>query len=334
MSTHVSIVGAGVAGLSCATELVARGVNVTIYDRAEAIGPASCSWYAGGMLAPWCERENAEEHVITLGAMAADWWDINTGLVSRNGSLVVAQGRDRAELSRFAARTSNFEKLDADAISTLEPDLAGRFQRALHFTDEAHLDPRKAVEQLAKRLEQNGATFQMGEEVNISGLARNGAVIDARGFAARDTLTDLRGVKGEMLLVHCRDMKLSRPVRLLHPRIPLYIVPREDNVFMVGATMIESADGNRMSVRSVLELLGSAYALHPAFGEAEILETGVDTRPAYPDNLPRITRSGNIISINGMYRHGFLLSPAIARQAADLILSENSNREITHAHHT
>jgi len=334
MSQHVSIVGAGVTGLSCATELVARGVEVTIYDRAETIGPASCSWYAGGMLAPWCERENAEQHVITLGAMATDWWDTNTGLVSRNGSLVVAQGRDKAELSRFAARTSNFEELGTDAISALEPDLASRFQRALFFTEEAHLDARKAVKELAARLEQNGATFKMACEVDITGLAQSTTVIDARGFTARDRLPELRGVKGEMLLVHCRDVSLSRPVRLLHPRIPLYIVPREDGVFMVGATMIESADGKRISVRSMLELLGSAYSLHPAFGEAEILETGVDVRPAYPDNLPRITTNGNIISVNGMYRHGFLLSPAIARQAAAMIVAESPNREVPHAHHT
>ena len=66
-------------------------------------------------------------------------------------------------------------------------------------------------------------------------------------------------------------MKLGRPVRMLHPRIPLYIVPRADGVFMIGATMIESADPTGVSVRSTLELLGAAYALHPAFGEAEVL---------------------------------------------------------------
>ena len=106
-------------------------------------------------------------------------------------------------------------------------------------------------------------------------------------------------------------------MRLLHPRIPLYIVPRGDGVFMLGATMIEASERGRITARSLLELLSAAYALHPAFGEAEILEIGVDARPAFPDNLPRIRRQGDDILVNGLYRHGFLLAPAMARMAAE-----------------
>lgn len=112
---------------------------------------------------------------------------------------------------------------------------------------------------------------------------------------------------------------LSRPVRLLHPRIPLYIVPREPGRFMVGATMIETEDAGAISARSMMEFLNAAYAVHPAFAEAEIIETGTGVRPAYPDNLPKITQDGRTIFINGAYRHGFLLSPAMARQAAEIV---------------
>ena len=74
-----------------------------------------------------------------------------------------------------------------------------------------------------------------------------------------------------------------------------------------------------VTVRSVLELLSAAYALHPAFAEAEILETGADARPAFPDNLPRIGRAGGRLYANGLYRHGYLLAPAAAIQLADHI---------------
>ena len=74
MKGGISIIGAGVAGLTSAAELAARGISVTIYERSETLGEHSCSGYAGGMLAPWCERESAEEAVITLGKIAADWW--------------------------------------------------------------------------------------------------------------------------------------------------------------------------------------------------------------------------------------------------------------------
>jgi glycine oxidase len=81
----------------------------------------------------------------------------------------------------------------------------------------------------------------------------------------------------------------------------------------------------------MMELLGAAYALHPAFGEAEIVEAGVGVRPAFADNLPRVSREANQVSINGLYRHGFLLAPAMARQAAELIF--NPQREPAHAAH-
>ncbi len=145
-------------------------------------------------------------------------------------------------------------------------------------------------------------------------------VFDCRGLAAHDALPDLRGVKGEMLVISCSDVTLSRPVRLLHPRFPLYIVPRGDGVFMLGATQIESGERGRPTLRSVSELMNTAYALHPAFAEAELLEIGVDARPAFPDNQPRLRRIGKRIHANGLFRHGFLLAPALAVMAADLVL--------------
>jgi glycine oxidase len=130
-------------------------------------------------------------------------------------------------------------------------------------------------------------------------------------------LPELRGMRGEMLLVRTREIVLKRPVRLLHPRIPLYVVPRADGLFMIGATMIESADKGGVSVRSAIELLSAAFALHPAFGEAEIVEMLADVRPAFPDNEPRIVERGGRIYVNGFYRHGFLLSPFYAERVAD-----------------
>ena len=135
-------------------------------------------------------------------------------------------------------------------------------------------------------------------------------MIDCRGLSARDEQPELRGVKGEMIIVETSEVELSRPVRLIHPRWPLYVIPRGDSKFMLGATSIEAEDTG-VSVRSALELLGAAYAVHPAFAEARIVEFGSGLRPAYPDNLPRITVDRKI-AVNGLYRHGFLLAPALA----------------------
>jgi glycine oxidase len=130
-------------------------------------------------------------------------------------------------------------------------------------------------------------------------------------MAAREVQSDIRGVKGEMIVIETPEVELARPVRLIHPRFPLYVIPRGDGRFMLGATSIESEDTG-VSVRSALELLGAAYTVHPAFGEARIVEFGSGLRPAFPDNLPRISVEQERIIVNGLYRHGFLLAPALA----------------------
>ncbi|QIK41555.1 FAD-dependent oxidoreductase [Pontivivens nitratireducens] len=319
------VIGAGVAGLCVATELVARGCEVTVFDPSPRPGPHACSWWAGGMLAPFCEGETAEEPVVRLGQSAADWWARQGVSVERRGTLVLTLRRDRRELDRFARRVAQHETLDSAGLAALEPDLEGRFDRALHVADEAHLDPRAALRHLRARLEHAGVAF-VAEPGHAKGLT-----FDCRGLAARDNLKDLRGVKGEMAVLRSADIRLTRPVRLLHPRYPLYVVPRADGLFMLGATQIESDDVRR-TVRSTLELLSAAYALHPAFGEAELVEVGVDARPAFPDNLPRLVRRGETIYVNGLFRHGFLLAPELAREAVEAAC-DGSKPEFWHEDH-
>jgi glycine oxidase len=177
---------------------------------------------------------------------------------------------------------------------------------------------------LQQRLTDAGAAIHFGSEPDRT---TSGIVIDCRGLAARDDDSELRGVKGEMIVVEASDISLQRPVRLIHPRWPLYIIPREDNRFMIGATSIESED-RHVTVRSALELLSAAYAVHPAFGEARIVEFGSGLRPAYPDHLPRITFRSDCIRVNGLYRHGFLLAPALAELTAAYLLRGAIDNEV------
>ncbi len=314
---RIVILGAGVAGLTTAYEFTRAGCAVTIVERETAVG-RGCSLYAGGMIAPWCEAESSEPVIVELGREALRYWRETVPVALVNGSLLVAPARDLPELARFGRRTSHFETLDADAIAALEPDLAGRFSRALYFAAEGHLDPRAAVAELERRLRASGlATFAFeteGDEPDAEW------VIDCRGYAARDRLPDLRGVKGEMLVLATKDIAFSRPVQLLHPRNPVYIVPRGDGRFMVGATMIENEERGRVRARALLDLIGAAYTVHPAFGEAEVVEIGCDLRPAFPDNLPRLRREGRRLHVNGLFRHGFLLAPALAARARRVVL--------------
>ncbi|WP_166418257.1 FAD-dependent oxidoreductase [Cochlodiniinecator piscidefendens] len=312
----ITIAGAGLAGLATAFEVAKRGRAVTVYEKGASLGANACSRFAGGMLAPYCEGESTELEVVTLGLGAAKWWaDITP--VTRRGTLVVAPNRDRAELSRFARRTEGHQMVSQSEVATLEPALADRFSQGLLFQDEAHLDPRAALVDLAQKAE------ALGVRILYDTPAPSDVDLDCTGMAA--DLPELRPVRGEMAILAAPDISLSRTVRLLHPRFPLYVVPRGDGVFMIGATMIESSSERQISVRSLSELLGAAYALHPGFGDAAVLETGAGLRPAFPDNLPRLTQHNNTLYLNGFYRHGFLLVPAFAAKAADQLTSETSH---------
>jgi glycine oxidase len=315
---RVLIKGAGVAGLTVAHELAVAGFEVEVIDTASGVGTGA-SGFAGGMVAPWCERESAPDTVLTLGCRAADWWEAALpGHIYRNGTLVVAPARDEAELRRFASRTSGFERLDEERIAVLEPALAGRFRQALFFPEEAHLDPRAALSGLYDKLVGLGVSFRFSIEPDEAPLGFD-QIVDCTGRNRIGQAKDLRGVRGEMLYLQTPEVSLSRPVRLLHPRIPLYIVPRGNGLFMIGATMIESDAEGPITARSLMELLNAAYTLHPAFGEAQLIETGTGIRPAFPDNLPRVIEKDGRIFVNGFYRHGFLLAPAMAREVAERI---------------
>lgn len=318
--SSVRIIGAGVAGLVAATQLVASGARVEIVERANGVGEAACSWCAGGMLAPWCEGESAEKSIVTDGQLALDWWPRHFSGTEQHGTLVLAPARDSGEIARFARRTTDYQWQDGAQIAALEPDLAGRFDSGLFFAREAHLDPRAALLHLHDSLKAAGVRFVFGVDAQPDdALIGVDYALDCRGFAARPQLANLRGVRGEMLIVRTHEIKLSRPIRLLHPRIPLYVVPRADGLFLIGATMIESEHRGPVTVRSAIELMNAAFTLHPCFGEAEIVEMRADVRPAYPDNLPRVTQDGRVISLNGLYRHGFLMSPTLAMAATRLV---------------
>jgi glycine oxidase len=303
------VIGAGIAGAWQALLFAQAGRAVTLHERSDALMTQSTSYWAGGMLAPYCEAEASEPVIVRLGLRSLDLWREHFPQTPFNGSLVVAHPRDRADFERFARLTTGHRRLDADAVSELEPALEGRFRDGLFYASEGHVEPRRVLPELHAHFKAAGGTIEFNSEATPDDL--DGIVIDCRGLSARDARSDLRGVKGEMILIETDEVELSRPVRLVHPRWPLYVIPRGQHRFMLGATTIEAEDTG-VSVRSALELLGAAYAVHPAFSEARIVEFGSGLRPAFPDNLPRIAIDNEKIAVNGLYRHGFLLAPALA----------------------
>lgn len=324
----ITILGAGVYGLWQAFELTRRGYHVKLIDAAPDPLATSASTYAGAMLAPFCEAEAAPEVVRQYGLEAIKLWQEAYPGVVQAGTLVLAPARDRSELERFAQMTTGYEICDSARIAELEPSLAGRFPNGLFYTEEAHMPAPDSLAYLFYAAQEAGLVAKFGEPADPATFkaSDNTILIECRGMGAQKDLPGLRGVRGERVILKTDEISLTRAVRLLHPRHPIYVVPWGENRFMVGATVIESESGGNISVRSMLELLGAAFALHPAFAEAEIIDAGAGVRPAYDDNVPRVLVSTDQkrFEVNGAYRHGFLLGPILARCVAEIIAGSTS----------
>jgi len=314
MTQKISIIGAGVAGLW--TGLLARkqGYDVTIFDQDTEALSGACSYRAGGMLAFNCEAESKTDIITTMGKKSlALWQKYFPELIQQNGSLLLTTAQDKDHLRYFEKTTYDYKKISSHEIETLEPALENRFGHGLYFFNEAHLEPRLALKSLIKECRTLGIQFQF--ETKISHKIKDTIQIDTTGLWAQKHISNLRGVKGEMIVVKCPDIALKRPVRLLHPHHPIYIVPRPNHHYMIGATTIESQNdiqNSSITVQSAGTLLTQAFYMHPAFGEAEIIEMNVGYRPAFVDNKPQIINQDSIYYMNGLYRHGWTIAPALA----------------------
>lgn len=324
---HITVAGAGITGLWQALTLARRGHRVRLVEASATPFADAASSYAGAMLGPFCETEVYAPVVTALGLESMGLWrEAFPGTVA-NGTLAVAAGRDTRELEHFARQTGGYERIDGAALGRLEPDLAGRFASGLFYAQEGHVEPRAAMQFLLHAIERAGVEVAFGTGWP-AGPDSDGIVVDCRGLGARRELPNLRGLRGERVIVHTREIALRRPVRLLHPRQPIYVVPWGNGRFMIGATVVESEVAGPITVRAALELLGAAYALHPAFAEAEMLEAGAGVRPAFPDNVPRIVVRGRMLLVNGLYRHGFLMAPALAARVAAYLETGSTDERV------
>ena len=312
-----------------------------MFDSDQRTGEQSAAVVAAGMLAPYAELETAEPLVFGLGQRSLELWPqwlatlAEPVFFQQTGTLLIAHRQDRADMERFVSHVraklgdrAELQVLDNPQLAQLEPELAGHFQRGVWFPGEGQLAPAELLPALEKALLQGGVSWYESMPVNTlsPGELRTGGqdwkfdwVADTRGMGAKAAIPQLRGVRGEIVTVRAPEVKLNRMVRLMHPRYAIYLAPRPDHQYVIGATSIESEDRSPISVQSLLELLSAAYTVHSGFAEARLLKTATQLRPALPDHLPRLFYRPGLLRINGLYRHGYLQGPAVVEDAIRLL---------------
>ncbi|WP_269618590.1 glycine oxidase ThiO [Zhongshania sp. BJYM1] len=345
----IGIAGAGLLGRLLAWRLLRQGHHVSLFDRGSRAGELSAAKVAAAMLAPYSEVVSAEACVFDWGRMALTWWPQELAALANvtgqqvdfaaNGSLVIAHELDKSSLNHFEQTLRNkvpdyaqyIERIDKRRLSELEPEIASRYQGGLLLVEEGYLDNEALLEGLETAISSLDGVWHEYAEVQSANAGRIRAnaqdyvfdlVIDSRGVGAKAQLPTLRGVRGEVLWVHAPEVTLQRPVRLMHPRYKLYISPRAGNRYVIGATEIESESMKPVTVRSSLELMSALYSVHSGFAEATLEHAYAHCRPAMPDNLPEIKCFDGLLIVNGLYRHGYLLSPHVLESALAM-LTEN-----------
>ncbi len=316
--------------------------------------PTAAGFTAAGMLSPLAELDNAEPAVAALGWRSLALWQQmaqklgRPELVQVQGSLLVAHrpdlGAARRVLDRMRAACAtpewqaasprqDVQTLDLAGLNTLEPSVQGPAHAWL-LPGEGFIDPVGAMAALYAGAPdadwhwgQRVLSVEAGEKGGSLHL-QNGKVlafdmvVDVRGVGAKAGSPSVpvgagavRGVRGEVIWLDCPGHGLTRPVRLLHPRHRVYIVPRSARDVLVGASEIESEDRSPVSLRSATELMAAAHSVVPALAEARIVKLDVNLRPALPDNNPLVEWAGRRLVINGLFRHGWLLAPALVEKA-------------------
>jgi glycine oxidase len=333
---RIGIAGAGLLGRLLAVQLGRAGHAVHVYDPApgpEARGAAG--WTAAGMLSPVAELETADERVFRWGLRSVDLWpEIVRELpqpveLRREGSLLLAHREDSGAARRVvdllaskAPADHQAQRIDADALAELEPSVR-RGPQAWLLPGEGQIHTVQAMQALAAGA--TNTTWHWDSPVRAvepermqlaSGSQAFDWVFDVRGVGARPDLP-VRGVRGEIFWLHAPGVELRRPLRLLHVRHRVYVVPRAPDVVVVGASEIESEDRSPVSLRTTVELLAAAHSILPALAEARVVHSETNLRPALPDNLPLLETSPGLTRINGLFRHGWLIAPALVEAAME-----------------
>ena len=337
----IAVVGGGLLGRCLAWRASRAGARVVLYDAASSEGEGSPAWVAAGMIAPATEAIDADAQIASMGRHSLSLWpqwlaQLPVPVFFRdNGTLLLWHREDAGEAGRaqriLASRQSQAHVKHLEgALGELEPVLGTRFSEALYIPGEAQVDNRAFLKAVAIALQETRVECHWKTFIPTGEFPNAGTVVDCRGMGAKGDWPKLRGVRGEIVRLHAPELELHHMLRLLHPRYPVYIAPRAEGRLVVGATSIESDDHSTVSLRGALELLTSAYSVLPALAEARILEFSTQVRPALPDNVPalRFDRKRNALYINGLYRHGFLLTPTIVEEALALLFLQEPSTAV------
>jgi glycine oxidase len=356
-SPEVIIVGAGVIGCACAHDLAEAGARVSVFD-ARGVGHGA-SQASAGVLAPYIEGHERGP-LRELGRRSLDLYDdfvqrvmATSGLTvqyARNGTLEIALESEEADRLGATAATLTGEGidarwLDADQLHAAEPLAATGACGALLIGFHGFVGVPDLNTALAAGAMRNRATFALdtrvvsiapGPEGRVIVETQNGpstvdhVVLAAGSWSGQVRITGVepvavRPVRGQLLHL---AWPTAQPLRHVIWSSDCYIVPWLNGRVLVGATVEDAGFDERATAAGVRDLLEAGCSLVPHLWQASFTEVRVGLRPASPDSLPIVGRSGvvpGLIYATGHYRNGVLLAPLTAALVKDIVFGTGAD---------
>lgn len=357
----VTIVGAGIVGAAIAYELGSRGVQVCLVDVGSGQGATQAS---AGVLAPYIEGHSPS--LLQLGLSSLSQYDSFVSRVSadagrpveyrRLGTLQVARTDDEARRLKEAAVALDASRvshayLDGREARALEPALSEEVCGALRVPEQGYVGVASLMSALQAAVARQGAKLV---NARVTGIVRSGGgdvrveTEEDSGAAealSADAVVVAAGSWSGAIPMSPAVSPPVRPVRgqLLQLRFPepplayviwgeaVYLVPWEDGVVLVGATVEDVGFDARVTVAGVRQLLDAAEALIPATASALLDGARAGLRPGTPDQLPIIGPAPTMPGVyfaTGHYRSGVLLAPLTASMIADVVLDGRESAEL------
>lgn len=327
-TVDVTVMGAGVFGLSVAYACAKRGATVQVID------PAGVAFGASGgivgALAPHVpENWNAKKQFQFESLIASQgfWSEVEqrSGLptgYTRSGRLQPLADEKAVELARARVVTSAqlwqgkavWEVVPATDAAWEPPSASGVLVRD---TLSAHIHPRLAVAALAEAL------AGLGCRIFVEG-ASEGQVVWATGWRGLVEMSEAvprqigNGVKGQAALLKCD----ARGLPQLFAEA-LHIIPHLDGTVAVGSTSEREFDDPTETDEALDDVIARARVAMPVLKDAPVIERWAGVRPRSRSRAPMLgahpNRPGEFVA-NGGFKIGFGMAPKVGEVMADLVL--------------
>lgn len=291
---RVTVVGAGVIGLSCAVRLLEAGHEVSVIGRERTTGTTSA--VAGGFWFPYLAepRERvtawAAETFLELARLARE--EPEAGVRMVHGT----QHNPGSDLWWAAPLT----------------DLAISDDRAEFTAPIAEMPV--YLPWLERQVTEAGGSITTGTVDDLEGLDAD-VVVNATGLGARELIgdTSLYPVQGQIVVL---GPGATEEWLEAEGEAPSYVFPRGGDT-VVGGTSVPHAWDQSPDPRTAERILADATAAMPEIADVEVRAHKVGLRPARPS--VRLEREGRIVHCYGHGGAGVTLSWGCATEVAALV---------------